>query len=94
MLRDAFSGGGRSVPHVNVKRNATSGKPRGFAFVDMGSAAEAEAAIAALNGTVLDGKQIKVGAAKELHTGPSYDYGSSGGYGGGRGRGGRGGGRW
>lgn len=89
-LRAALVGSGRTVTHVNLKRDAATGKLRRFAFVDMGSQAEAESAIAELNGTTLDGKQIKVNFAKELPVpGPLREYGSSGGYGG-RDRGGRG----
>jgi RNA recognition motif-containing protein len=90
MLRELLARDGRTVTQVQIKKNATTGKPRGFAFVDMGSPAEAEAAIAAVQGKDLDGKAIKAGMAKELtpRTG-QRDYGSS--YGGG-GRGGRG--RW
>lgn len=66
MLREALSAGGRTVVKVNMKKNATSGKPRGFAFVDMGSPEEAAAVIATLNGANLGGKPLKIAAAKEL----------------------------
>jgi RNA recognition motif-containing protein len=92
MLRDLLARDGRTVTHVQIKKNATTGKPRGFAFVDLGSPAEAEAAIAAAQGAELEGRAIKAGMAKELtpRSGPR-DFGS--GYGGGGGgRGGRG--RW
>lgn len=77
-LRAALCADGRTVTLVKIKKNATTGKPRGFAFVDMGSPEEAEAAIAALNGTQLDGNTIKVNVAKELET-RSNDRGFSGG---------------
>lgn len=65
-LQQAFSGSGRTVVTVNLKRNATSGKLRGFAFIDMGSPEDAASAIAELHGTELAGKTIKVNAAKDL----------------------------
>lgn len=82
-LRAALASDGRSVVLVNIKKNASTGKPRGFAFVDMGSPEEATAAIASLNGTTLDGKTIKVSAAKELPQPRSFVSRDSGGRSGG-----------
>ena len=42
-----------------------TGRPRGFAFVEMGSASEAQAAIARLNGTELQGRSLTVSEARE-----------------------------
>ena len=86
-LRRALEQEGRTVTWIALKKNATTGKPRGFAFADMGTREEAEAAIAALHGTQLDGRQIKVNFAKELstRTASSRDFsfgGRSGGFGG------------
>src|SRR5215510_7981147 len=85
VLRATVGRDGRTVTNVILKRDKRSGKPRGFAFVDV--SAEAEAAIAALNGTTLDGRVIKVRAARELpnrqYTEP--DFSSGRGFGGGRG---------
>jgi RNA recognition motif-containing protein len=87
-LRDAFGGSG-TVSDVAIVMDRDTGRPRGFAFVTMGSAAEAQAAIAALNGKMLQGRTLKVSEAQ--------DRGGGGGGGGGGGRGGdrgdRGGGR-
>lgn len=79
MLRELLSRDGRTVTNVLIKKNATTGKPRGFAFADMGSPEEAEATIGALRGAVLDGRAIKVGNAKDLPTRESAasDYGSN-----------------
>jgi cold-inducible RNA-binding protein len=64
-LREFLQRNGRTVTFLQIKRNATSGKPRGFAFADLGSPEEAQAAIAAAQGTTLDGRSLKAGLAKE-----------------------------
>jgi RNA recognition motif-containing protein len=103
-LRGALEQNGRTVTKVDIKTDAKTGRSRGFAFVDLSSDEEVQAAIAELNGTDLDGRPIKIGSAKEqkLNTGGygksdkgGGGYGDRGGYGGGGGggRGGRGG-RW
>jgi RNA recognition motif-containing protein len=86
-LRQAFEEGGRKVVEVKIVTDRDTGQPRGFAFVEMGSPAEAEAAIAALDGQNLDGRTLKVSVAQERTGGG----GGRGGYGGGGGGGGRGG---
>jgi cold-inducible RNA-binding protein len=82
-LREAFEQDGRKVTEVKIVTDRETGQPRGFAFVEMGSPADAEAAIAALNGRDLDGRTLKVNEAQERSGG-----GGRGGGGGGRGRGG------
>ena len=64
-LRTAFAADGRSVKDVNIINDRETGKPRGFAFVEMGSKADADKAIKALDGTTLDGRQIRVNEAQE-----------------------------
>ena len=83
-LREVFEQEGRKVTEVKLVTDRETGQPRGFAFVEMASPADAEAAIAALNGRELDGRTLKVNEAQER---------SRGGGGGGRdgGRGGHGG---
>ena len=103
-LRLAFSQDDRTVTEVNIISDRDTGRPRGFAFIEMGSKEDAEAATAALHETDLDGRQIKVNQAKERNPGGSGgsrggERGGGGGYGGGGGGyggggGGRGGGRW
>lgn len=78
-LRTAFSADGRNVKEVTIVPDRDTGKPRGFAFVEMGSDQEAQAAISALDGTELDGRNIKVNEAKERQP-----RGGGGGGGGGR----------
>jgi RNA recognition motif-containing protein len=84
-LRDAFEQDGRKVLEVKIVTDRDTGQPRGFAFVEMSSPADAQAAIAAMDGQQLDGRTLRVNEAQERSGG--------GGGGGGRGGGGRGGGR-
>ncbi len=63
-------------------------KSRGFAFVEMGSQEEANAAVAQLNGKELDGRALTVNEARPREERPRGDFG--GGRGGGGGGGGRG----
>jgi len=72
------------VDRVNVVTDRETGRSRGFAFVEMADGAEAERAIAALNGMQLDGRALNVNEARPKPAG--------GGGGGGRGFGGGGGG--
>jgi RNA recognition motif-containing protein len=86
-LHAAFSNYG-AVERVNIVTDRDSGQPRGFAFVEMTDRAAAEAAIAKLNGTDLNGRTMNVNEARPKPQGGS---GNRGGGGGGRGRGGS---RW
>jgi RNA recognition motif-containing protein len=89
-IRDAFSGDGRTVAEVKVIMDRDTGRPRGFAFVEMASDADAKAAIAALDGKDLGGRTIRVAEAQDRERGG----GGGGGGGGGYRRGGGGGGRY
>jgi RNA recognition motif-containing protein len=92
-LRDAFAASG-TVDSVSVITDRDTGQSKGFAFVEMASDREAQAATEALNGTTIDGRQIKVNEAKPREKtggGGGGGGGGRGGYGGG-GRGGYGGG--
>jgi len=92
-IRAAFSASG-NVTDVHVMSDRDTGRPRGFGFVEMGSDAEAQAAIEAMDGANLDGRNIKVNEARERQP-RSGGGGGGGGYGGGGGGGGgRGGNRW
>jgi cold-inducible RNA-binding protein len=64
-LRTAFAADGRTVREVAIPNDRETGRPRGFAFVEMGSEGDAKAAIAALDGKDLDGRSLKVNEAKE-----------------------------
>jgi len=62
-LRELFSGVG-TVVSAEVIRDRYTGRSRGFGFVEMGSAAEAEKAINELNGSTLGGREITVAEAR------------------------------
>ena len=76
------------ITRINIPTDRDTGRARGFAFVEMASAAEAAGAIAALNGKELDGRQLRVNEAQ-----PKSEHGGGGGGGRGQRRGGGGGGR-
>jgi len=83
-LRDAFSACGE-VTDVHIVQDRETGQSRGFAFVTMDSDAAATKAISTLNGSSLDGRQLRVSEAEERQSGGG---GGGGGRGGGRGGGG------
>jgi cold-inducible RNA-binding protein len=83
-LRLAFGEDGRSVSNVTIMTDRETGRPRGFGFVEMGSDADAQAAIEALDGAEVDGRPIRVNEAQERAPRPG---GGGGGFGGGGGRG-------
>ena len=78
-VRDAFSACG-TVSDVHVMVDRDTGRPRGFGFVEMSSDAEAQAAIETLDGSNLDGRDIRVDEAKERE--PRRGGGGGGGGGG------------
>jgi len=88
-LREAFSASG-TVDSVSLITDRDTGQSKGFGFVEMGTDQEAQAATQAMNGQMLDGRQIKVNEAKPKTSGGGGGGGGRGGYGGGGG-GGRGG---
>jgi RNA recognition motif-containing protein len=83
-----------TVQSAQIITDRDTGRSKGFGFVEMGSDAEAQAAIAALNGQESDGRALTVNEAKPREERPrSGGYGGGGGGGGGRGGYGGGGGR-
>jgi cold-inducible RNA-binding protein len=84
-LEQMFAGHG-SVQSAQVIMDRDTGRSKGFGFVEMGSDHEAQAAISALNGANVDGRNLTVNEAK-----PRENRSGSGGrgYGGGQGGGGR-----
>ncbi len=64
-LRTLFQEGGREVTEVKMITDRETGRPRGFAFVEMGSQEHAQAAISALNGRELGGRALTVNEARE-----------------------------
>src|SRR3989337_4161535 len=83
-LQEVFAAHG-TVESAKVIADKFTGQSRGFGFVEMGSGAEAQKAIEALNGTQLDGRTLVVNEAK-----PMARRDGGGGSGGGRKGGGRG----
>ena len=90
-LQDAFAAHG-TVTETNLMMDRMTNRPRGFAFITMSSAEEAQKAIAAMNGKDMDGRALTVNVAKprEERTGGGgggrREYGGGGGGGGGGGR--------
>jgi len=62
-LRELFSPHGE-VTSAQVVQDRDTGRSRGFGFVEMAAADEAERAIAALNGSNVGGRQLTVSLAK------------------------------
>ncbi len=62
-LEELFSQSGKVVS-VSIPTDRDTGRKRGFAFVEMGTQAEAEAAIHALNGQTIEGRQLVVNASR------------------------------
>ena len=87
-VRSLFEAYG-TVERVSIVTDRDSGQPRGFGFVEMTNDAEAEKAIAALNGHELGGRTLNVNEAR-----PKTDRGSAGGGGRSGGGGGYGRKRW
>ena len=94
-LQDAFAAFG-TVTETNLMMDRSTNRPRGFGFVTMSTAEEAQKAIAGLNGQSLQGRRLTVNEARP----PRNDFAGGGGNrrpgggggGGGRGRGNSGGG--
>ena len=74
-----------AVTSAKVMMERDTGRSKGFGFVEMGSDAEAQAAIAGMNGQPLGGRSVVVNEARPMESRPR-----SGGYGGGGGGGGGG----
>lgn len=91
-LQELFAPHG-TVRSAKVITDRDSGRSKGFGFVEMGSDQEAQAAIAAMNGKAVDGRNLTVNEARPKEEGGGRGgRGGFGGGGGGGGRGGRGGG--
>ncbi len=92
-LRDLFAEAG-DVAEVKVVLDRETGRPRGFAFVEMGTDGAATDAIGKLNGREVQGRAINVKEALERSAGGGRGGGGGGGGGWGRGGGGGGKNRW
>ena len=97
-LEQAFGEFG-SIVSAKVMMERDTGRSKGFGFVEMGTDAEALAAVEAMNGHSLQGRALTVNEARPREARPprtggggGYGGGGGGGYGGGGGGGGYGGG--
>src|SRR3954463_12641632 len=89
-LRELFAAHG-DVSSASLVMDRETGRPRGFGFVEFGNDEHARAAMGALNGKNVDGRDLTVNEAKPREAGAGG--GGRGGFGGNRGGGGGGGGR-
>ena len=98
-LQQSFSAYG-SVNSAKVMMERDTGRSKGFGFVEMGSDAEAQAAVEGMNGQSLGGRSLVVNEARPMEArpprtggfgGPRGGAGGGGGFGGGGGAGGEGG---
>ncbi|MDD2811362.1 RNA-binding protein [Rhodoferax sp.] len=87
-LQQAFAAHG-SVTSAKVMMERDTGRSKGFGFVEMGDDAQAQTAIAAMNGQQFGGRGLVVNEARPMEPRPPR---SGGGFGGGNGGGGYGGG--
>jgi RNA recognition motif-containing protein len=85
-LQGLFSSAG-TVDSVNVMRDMATGRARGFAFVEMSTEEEAQAAVSMLNDRDFGGRNLTVNEARPKTGGGGFGGGGNGGYnGGGQGR--------
>ena len=93
-LMAVLSEGGRTVKDLHIVTDRDTGRPRGFAFAEFNSEADAQSAITDLDGKDVDGRALKVNEAQERKPqgggggGGGRGGGGGGGYGGGGGGGG------
>ena len=89
-LTDLFAQAG-NVARVQMINDRVTGRPRGFGFVEMGTAEEAQAAIAKFHGQEINGRALTVNEARPMEQreggggGGGYRGGGGGGRGGARG---------
>ena len=77
-LQDLFSQHG-SVTEVNLMMDRATGRPRGFAFVTLATPEAAEAAIQALHGKNVGGRDLTVNVARPREERPPGSFGGGGG---------------
>jgi RNA recognition motif-containing protein len=64
-LKEAFQQDGRAVVDVRFVMDRETGRPRGFAFVEMASDGDAQKAIAAMDGAEFGGRRLRVNEAED-----------------------------
>lgn len=84
-LEQAFTQFG-NVTSAKVMMERDTGRSKGFGFVEMGSDAEASAAVQGMNGQPLGGRSLVVNEARPMEPRPPRNFGGGGGYGDGGGR--------
>lgn len=85
-LRELFAQDGRVVERVHIVLDRETQKPRGFAFIEMGSEEHARAALASLDGTMFGMRNLRISEAEDRRpAGPGGPGGSGAGFGGGSG---------
>jgi RNA recognition motif-containing protein len=77
-LQDLFSAHG-PVTEANLMMDRSTGRPRGFAFVTMATSEGAQAAIQALNGKNVGGRDLTVNEARPREERPAGSFGGGGG---------------
>jgi RNA recognition motif-containing protein len=85
-LHDLFSADDRKVNSVAIITDRETGRPRGFAFVEMATATDMNSAIDALDGKDLHGRELRVNEAHDKPKGGGGGGGNRGGGGGGYGQ--------
>lgn len=78
-LKDLFSASG-TVESATIIKDKMSGRSKGFAFVEMSTEEEAQAAIEALNGKELDGRAMNVSEARPMEKRDGDRGGNGGGF--------------
>ena len=68
-LRQAFGANGREVASVSIIMDRETGRPRGFAFVEMATPEAAQQALQELDGQELDGRMLRINEARERERG-------------------------
>ncbi|MBV8621835.1 MAG: RNA-binding protein [Curvibacter sp.] len=82
-LQQLFASHGQ-VQSAKVMMERDTGRSKGFGFVEMATAAEAEASIQALNGQSMGGRDLTVNIARPMEARPPRSGGFGGGFGGNR----------
>ena len=84
-IRAVFTENGGRVERVHIPLDRETQRPRGFAFVEMASEADAQKALEALNGASFGSRTMRVSEAEERRASGSHAGGARGGHGGSRG---------
>ena len=80
-VKELFGASG-TVDAVRIVMDRDSGRPKGFAFVEMSNAGEAKAAIEAINGSEVGGRALVVNEARPREDRPRNNFNRRGGFGG------------